>query len=102
MSPSTLATVLFLLVGCVSAFSSQPLRYAIAQTSERTAPASLRQIVPGHYMYSSATYNSGIITTGDGVVVLDALNSEAVAHAQREATAVLQARLARISVTFDW
>ena len=87
MPTSTLATVLSLLVGCASAFFSQPLRYAIGQASERTTPASLRQIVPGHYMYSSATYNSGIIATGDGVVVLDALNSEAVARAQREAIA---------------
>ena len=47
----------------------------------------MRQIVPGHYVYSSSTYNSGIIATNEGVVVLDALNSEAVARAQREAIA---------------
>jgi glyoxylase-like metal-dependent hydrolase (beta-lactamase superfamily II) len=47
----------------------------------------LRQIIPGHYTYSSTTYNSGVIVTTDGVVVLDALNSEAVARAQREAIA---------------
>jgi len=38
-------------------------------------------------VYSSSTYNSGIIVTNDGVVVLDALNTEAVARAQREAIA---------------
>jgi len=38
-------------------------------------------------VFSSATYNSGIIVTNDGVVVLDALNSERVARAQREAIA---------------
>jgi len=47
----------------------------------------LRQIVPGHFVYSSATYNSGIIATSEGVVVVDALNSEAVARAERAAIA---------------
>jgi glyoxylase-like metal-dependent hydrolase (beta-lactamase superfamily II) len=50
-------------------------------------PGTLRQIIPGHYVYNSSTYNSGIIVTNDGVVVLDALNSEAVARAQRAAIA---------------
>jgi glyoxylase-like metal-dependent hydrolase (beta-lactamase superfamily II) len=99
MTTSTLATVLFLLVGCASAFFSQPLRYAIGQASERTTPASLRQIVPGHYVYSSATYNSGIIATGDGVVVLDALNTEAVARAQREAIAATIRQPVRVLVS---
>src|SRR5436309_9277485 len=65
---------LLLLLGCVSVFTQQPT-------------AALRQIIPGHYVYGSSTYNSGIIVTSDGVVVLDALNSEAVARAQREAIA---------------
>ena len=65
---------LLLLLGCVSVFSQPPT-------------GALRQIVPGHYVYSSSTYNSGIIATNEGVVVLDALNSEAVARAQREAIA---------------
>ena len=74
MPKSTLGGLL-LILGCVSAFS-QP------------APAgTLRQIVPGHYLFSSSTYNSGIIVTNDGVVVLDALNTEAVARAQRDAIA---------------
>jgi len=73
MPKSTLA-VIALLFGGVSVFSQQPT-------------GALRQIVPGHYVYSSSTYNSGIIATSEGVVVLDALNSEAVARAQREAIA---------------
>jgi len=63
---------LLLLLGCASVFFQQPA-------------GALRQIIPGHYVYGSSTYNSGIIVTGEGVVVLDALNSEAVARAQREA-----------------
>ena len=42
------------------------------------AASTLQQIIPGHYMYSSSTYNSGVIVTSEGVVVLDALNTEAV------------------------
>jgi glyoxylase-like metal-dependent hydrolase (beta-lactamase superfamily II) len=73
MPKSTLA-VIALLLGGVSVFSQQPT-------------GALRQIIPGHYVYSSSTYNSGIIVTSEGVVVLDALNSEAVARAQRDAIA---------------
>jgi hypothetical protein len=59
--------------------SQQPARSSDVQiASERTAPGTLRQIIPGHYVFSSTTYNSGIIVTSDGVVVLDALNSEAL------------------------
>ena len=60
----------------VSAFSQQAQR----QTA-------LREIIPGHYVFSSGTFNSGLIVTSDGVVVLDALNSESVGKAEREAIA---------------
>jgi glyoxylase-like metal-dependent hydrolase (beta-lactamase superfamily II) len=87
MQKSTLGAFL-LLFSCVSVFSQQPPRSADAPAAtERTPPGNLRQIIPGHYVFSSTTYNSGIIVTNDGVVVLDALNSEAVARAQREAIA---------------
>ena len=64
----------------------QPPRNPDAQAAAgRNQVGTLRQIIPGHYVYSSATFNSGIIVTGEGLVVLDALSSEAVARAQREA-----------------
>ena len=85
MPRSTLSAFL-LLLSCVSAFS-QPAPRAGAPVNEGTPTGTLRQIIPGHYVYSSSTYNSGIIVTSDGVVVLDALNTEAVARAQREAIA---------------
>ena len=86
--PKSILVVLLLLLGCVSAFSRQaPPTPAAQAAATRTATGSLRQLIPGHYIYSSATYNSGIIVTSEGVVVLDALNSEAVARAQREAIA---------------
>jgi glyoxylase-like metal-dependent hydrolase (beta-lactamase superfamily II) len=65
-----------LLLCSVSAFSQQTPR-----------PTALREIVPGHYVFSSGTFNSGVIVTGEGVVVLDALNSEVVGKAEREAIA---------------
>jgi len=69
---------LLTVVGCVAVFAQQP---------PRSPAGALREIVPGHYVYSSTTYNSGIIATSEGVLVLDALNSEAVARAEREAIA---------------
>ena len=86
MPKPTLAAMLLILSG-VSTFS-QP-----------APPGTLRQIVPGHYLFSSATYNSGVIVTNDGVVVLDALNTEAVARAQREAIAATIRQPVRVLVS---
>jgi glyoxylase-like metal-dependent hydrolase (beta-lactamase superfamily II) len=76
MLRSTIGLVVVLLC-CSSAYSQQAQR---GQTS-------LREIIPGHYMFSSGDLNSGIIVTSEGVVVLDALDSEAVARTEREAIA---------------
>ena len=57
------------------------------------APTSgtLRQIIPGHYVYSinnaGRLFNSGAVATSEGVLVFDALESEAVARAERESIA---------------
>ena len=53
--------LLVVLLGCASAHSQQTQR---GQTS------SIREIIPGHYMFSSGDLNSGIIATSEGVVVL--------------------------------
>ncbi len=80
--------VFVLLLGCLYAFSPLPPPNPVTQAAAQpNATGALRQIIPGHYVYASATYNSGIIVTSEGVVVLDALNSEAVARAQRAAIA---------------
>ncbi len=98
--PKPTLGVLLLLLGCVSAFSQQPPRNPAGQAAAELNPAgALRQIIPGHYVYSSTTYNSGIIVTSDGVIVLDALNSEAVARAQREAIASTIRQPVRILVS---
>jgi glyoxylase-like metal-dependent hydrolase (beta-lactamase superfamily II) len=71
----SILTATILLMGCTCAFA-QPQR-----------PTALREIIPGHYAFSSGTFNSGIVVTGEGVVVLDALDSEAAGKAEREAIA---------------
>ena len=51
----------------------------------------LRQIIPDHYVYTQNNagrlFNSGVVATGDGVLVFDALDSEALARSEREAIA---------------
>jgi glyoxylase-like metal-dependent hydrolase (beta-lactamase superfamily II) len=60
---------------------------AFSQQAQR--PTALREIIPGHHVFNSGTFNSGVIATGEGVVVLDALNSESVGKAEREAIATM-------------
>ena len=87
MPKSVLSAFLFLL-SSASMFSQPPPRGAAAPAAtDRMPSGTLREIIPGHYVFGSSTYNSGIIVTNDGVVVLDALNSEAVARAERAAIA---------------
>jgi glyoxylase-like metal-dependent hydrolase (beta-lactamase superfamily II) len=76
MQKSTALGLAIVLLGCFPAFSQQTQR-----------PTALREIIPGHYAFSSGTFNSGLIVTSEGVVVLDALNSESVGKAEREAIA---------------
>jgi glyoxylase-like metal-dependent hydrolase (beta-lactamase superfamily II) len=55
--------------------------------SQQTRPTALREIIPGHFAFSSGTFNSGIIVTSEGAVVLDALDSESAGKAERAAIA---------------
>jgi glyoxylase-like metal-dependent hydrolase (beta-lactamase superfamily II) len=86
MRKSILAPVMVLLC-CLSAASQAQRNPAGPATTERNPAEALRQIIPGHYVFSSGTLNSGVIVTSEGVVVLDALDSEAVARAERDAIA---------------
>jgi glyoxylase-like metal-dependent hydrolase (beta-lactamase superfamily II) len=67
------------------------IMFVSAQAPQNANSGTLRQIIPGHYVYSvlvgGRPFNSGIIATSEGVVVIDALGSEAVARAEREAIA---------------
>src|SRR5262245_41914605 len=86
--PHAVLGAALLLAGWLAAFAPQAARVPAGQAAAGNTPTgALKQIVPGHFVYSSSTYNSGIIVTSEGVVVLDALNSEAVARAQRAAMA---------------
>src|SRR5207248_11540309 len=87
MLKSTLAALLSSLV-CVALFARQPPRSPAGQGAAAVnSTGELRQIVPGPFVYSFTTYNSGIIVMNEGLVVLDGLNCEATARAQRVAIA---------------
>ena len=64
-----------------AALGSSP---AAPQESEDNPSGSLEQIMPGHYAYYSRNRVSGVIVTSEGVVVIDALSSEAMAQHERE------------------
>ena len=80
------------------------------QSAEGEGRGGLQEIQPGHYVYLhtddtpgvSATFNSGFIVTGEGVVVVDALGSEAIAREAREAIATFTDQPVRylVSSTF--
>jgi len=95
---STLAALLSAVV-YVASSAQQPQRNPAGQADAVNPTGMLRQIIPGHYVYSFTTYNSGIIVTSEGVVVLDALNSEATARAQREAMAATIRQPVRVLVS---
>jgi len=81
-----LATITVLALALQTAAASQ------APSADRAArPGSLRQIIPGHYVFTANNegrlFNSGIVATSEGVVVFDALDSEAIARAERQAIA---------------
>ncbi|MEE8131349.1 MAG: hypothetical protein V3T48_13730 [Vicinamibacterales bacterium] len=84
---------------CVDAIAQR------ASTGDRSG--GLRQIIPDHYVYLhtddtpgvSSTVNSGIIVTNEGVVVVDALSSEAIARQVREAIAGVTAQPVRFLVS---
>jgi glyoxylase-like metal-dependent hydrolase (beta-lactamase superfamily II) len=69
--------------------------------------AGMRQLLPGHYVYVhtddapgvSSTFNSGVIVTGEGVVVVDALSSDAIARQVREAIARVTPQPVRILIS---
>jgi len=84
---SKVATSLLIVVALSAAASSQQ-----APPADRPPfPATLRQIIPGHYVYAANNegrlFNSGVVVTSDGALVFDALETEATARAERQAIA---------------
>ena len=80
LRPSILTKSAMLLI-CLSS-----IRFVTAQ--EPAKAGSLRQLIPGHFVYSTnnagRVFSSGVIVTSEGALVVDALDSETVARAERE------------------
>ena len=68
--------LLWSLTALATAFGSSTSANPAAQDYGRyAASGGLRQIIPGHYIYThkaTVTFNSGVIVTSDGVLVLEA------------------------------
>ena len=71
----------------LGALSARAQQNSASAALRNNPPGVLKPILPGHYAFTSGTFNSGIIATNEGVVVVDALDSEAVARQEREAIA---------------
>ena len=80
------AALISLLVACLFALPMQAQERDDSQLkpAERNRSGTLRQLIPDHHVFSSTSFNSGVIATSEGVVVLDALSSEAIARQERE------------------
>ena len=93
MTKSAMILVIFL--PSILFVSAPELRNAAASQAPPAGQAarsgSLRQIIPGHYVYSTTNagrvFSSGVIVTSEGALVVDALDSEAIARAERESIA---------------
>src|SRR5438876_5909881 len=83
-------TRLAMFVAIVLALSTEAAAQAPPANRAPTS-GTLRQIIPGHYVYTQNNagrlFNSGVVAAGDGVLVFDALDSEALARSEREAIA---------------
>ena len=87
--PKSTAALLLMLAATLFVFSAkaQERDDSMLKPAERNRTGTLRQLMPGHYVFSSTSFNSGVIATAEGVVVLDALSSEAIARQERQAIA---------------
>jgi len=79
--------ILFVSGVLVPALKAQERDDSRLTPAERNRTGTLRQLIPGYYVFSSTTFNSGVIATSEGVVVLDALSSAAIARQERETIA---------------
>lgn len=87
--PKPMVALMMLLTSSFLVFSieAQERDDARLKPAERNRTGTLRELIPGYYVFSSTSFNSGVIATSDGVVVLDALSSEGIARQEREAIA---------------
>ena len=57
---------------------------AQAQMNLADAKVALRELKPGHYVLEAGRFNSGVIATSEGAILVDAVAPEAVSRQQRE------------------
>jgi cyclase len=85
LKPAMLLLIVAALYSGAGAQTQTPAAAGAARTG------SLRQIIPGHYVYTTNNegrlFNSGIVATNEGVLVFDALDTDAIARAERQAIA---------------
>ena len=97
----------FVLPWSLVAVAPESPRGPVVQQTADGRRGGLRQIMRGHYVYLhtddtpgvSSTVNSGIIVTNDGVVVVDALSSEAIARQVRAAISEVTAQPVQVLVS---
>ncbi len=83
--PKLLMALALLFPLCVCAFlADAQLNLTAAQGTETPQTGTLEQTIPGHYRYESGSRVSGVILTNEGVVVVDALSSGAMAMHERQ------------------
>ena len=57
---------------------------AQAQMNPPDTKVTLRELAPGHYVLVAGRFNSGVIVTNEGAIVVDAIAPEEVSRQQRE------------------
>jgi glyoxylase-like metal-dependent hydrolase (beta-lactamase superfamily II) len=88
---SILLTLLPLIVLATGAALRSPVAAQAPTGRGAATPLGLKQLKPGHYVYSTTSagriFSSGVIVTSEGAVVVDALESETIARAERDSIA---------------
>ena len=83
--------MLLLIVGALYSNSGAGAQTQTPAAGGAARSGTLRQIIPGHYVYTTNNegrlFNSGVVATNDGVLVFDALDTDAIARAERQAIA---------------
>ena len=83
--PKSVMALMFLSALSLFVFLTEArLTPAAPQAPEDPQTGTLEQIIPGHYLYNSDGFISGVIVTSDGVVVVDALSNETMAKHERQ------------------
>ena len=87
----TITAVSFLVTTLIVLALHGALAAQTPATNQAARTGSLKQIIPGHYVYTTNNegrlFNSGIVATNDGALVFDALDTDAIARAERQAIA---------------